>query len=113
LKTLKADASESNQGVDTHLHLSASDIDHQGIGHVLELLDHFRHDGANGTHLCLVFPAMVSDGKDMVLTARPHDAAYVRTISKQLLLGLISSIRQASLTAVGRRLVGIGNSVAL
>ncbi|KAL2848751.1 hypothetical protein BJX68DRAFT_238636 [Aspergillus pseudodeflectus] len=65
LKIQKADASESNQELDTYLLLSASNIDHQGRGHVLELLDHFRHDGPNGTHLCLVLPAMVSDGKDM------------------------------------------------
>lgn len=70
------------------LHLSSASICHPGKEHVLELLDYFEHDGPNGTHLCLVLPAMVSDGEGMTVNGRPHQAAYVQSISKQLLLGL-------------------------
>ncbi|EDN02332.1 predicted protein [Histoplasma mississippiense (nom. inval.)] len=45
------------------LKLSAPGLDHPGKGHVIELLDYFEHDGPNGTHLCLVLPAMISDGE--------------------------------------------------
>ncbi|KAJ0422517.1 kinase-like domain-containing protein [Aspergillus carlsbadensis] len=88
LNILKADASENNQELATYLRLSALNRNHPGQRHVLELLDHFKHDGPNGTHLCLVLPVMISDGKEMTVTGRPRNATYVRMISRQLLLGL-------------------------
>ncbi|KAL3443559.1 serine protein kinase [Aspergillus insuetus] len=53
-----------------------------------QLLGSFKHDGPNGSQLCLVLPAMLSDGKEMTVTGRPHNAAYIRTNSKQLFIGL-------------------------
>lgn len=70
------------------LSLSESDIDHPGRRHVVELLDHFYHEGPNGNHLCLVLPAMVSDGQAMVTTGTPHQAGYIQLLSCQILLGL-------------------------
>ncbi|KLJ08549.1 hypothetical protein EMPG_16024 [Blastomyces silverae] len=88
LKILKADESNNNKELEILLKLSASGLDHPGKCHVIELLDHFELNGSNGTHLCLVFPAMLSDGEAMGASRRPRQAAYVRAISKQLLLGL-------------------------
>lgn len=62
--------------------------DHPGKNHVIQLLDHFTHDGPNGTHLCLVFPVMLSDGQSMTATGRLHGAEYVQAISTQVFLGL-------------------------
>lgn len=70
------------------LGLSKYNIQHPGRGHVVELLDHFYHAGPNGNHLCLVLPAMVSDGQAMVTTGTPHQAGYIQLLSRQILLGL-------------------------
>lgn len=88
LKILKADASRNEKELSIFLRLLAVNTDHPGKGHVLELLDHFKHDGPNGTHLCLVLPVMPSDGEGMTITGNPHQAAYVQSVSKQILLGL-------------------------
>lgn len=63
-------------------------MDHPGKQYITELLDHFEHDGPNGTYLCLVFPVMVSDGKEMVFIRNPRSIEYVRNVSEQILLGL-------------------------
>jgi serine/threonine-protein kinase SRPK3 len=70
------------------LRLSDPSLQHLGKGHIIELLDYFEHHGPNGTHLCLVLPAMVSDATAMTVNGRPHQAADVRSISKQILSGL-------------------------
>ncbi|KAE8340205.1 hypothetical protein BDV24DRAFT_175485 [Aspergillus arachidicola] len=88
LKILKADASKDSKGLSILLHLSDSDLQHPGKNHLMQLLDHFEHHGPNGTHLCLVLPVMVSDGEAMTITGRPHYAAYVQEVSRQILLGL-------------------------
>ncbi|KAL4983803.1 kinase-like domain-containing protein [Aspergillus falconensis] len=72
---IKADASKKDKELPVLLRLAA-------------LLDHFKHDGPNGTHLCLVLPVMISDGEEMTVNAKSHQAAYVQSISKQILLGL-------------------------
>ncbi|KAL4922941.1 serine protein kinase [Aspergillus undulatus] len=89
LKILKAEASENNKELFMFLKLSDQSLeDYAGKKHVLELLDHFQHDGPNGTHLCLVLPVMISDGQQMTVNGRPRQAAYVRFISQQILLGI-------------------------
>lgn len=55
---------------------------------MVELLDHFEHQGPNGKHLCLIFPVMVSDGEAMTATSQSRDISYVQSISKQIILGL-------------------------
>ncbi|KAH8422884.1 uncharacterized protein LDX57_000637 [Aspergillus melleus] len=59
-----------------------------GKRHVVKLLDHFEHHGPNGTHLCLVFPVLISDGKEMVRAGKPCQISSVQAIAKQILLGL-------------------------
>ncbi|QKX58581.1 uncharacterized protein TRUGW13939_05706 [Talaromyces rugulosus] len=88
LKILKSNASKDNKELEIYRRLSDLTVDHPGKNHVLQLLDHFMHDGPNGTHLCLVFPVMLFDGNSMTVTGIRHGVEYVETISKQLLLGL-------------------------
>ncbi|KAL4733839.1 kinase-like protein [Aspergillus similis] len=88
LKILKAEASEDNRELSILLTLSNSGMDHPGKRHVIELLDHFYHTGPNGTHLCLVFPVMISDGEGMTVTGNTQKAGYIQAISRQILLGL-------------------------
>lgn len=70
------------------LHLSHSTLKHPGKEYVVQLLDYFKHVGPNGTHLCLVLPFMVINGSDIVLSSKPTNTEYVRSISWQLSLGL-------------------------
>ncbi|KAL4999226.1 kinase-like protein [Aspergillus recurvatus] len=88
LKISKAEASEDNRELSCLLALSDSGMGHPGKRHVIELLDYFYHTGPNGTHLCLVFPVRISDGEAMTISGNPREAGYIRTISRQLLLGL-------------------------
>ncbi|KAH9845421.1 kinase-like protein [Teratosphaeria destructans] len=55
-------------------------------GHIVRLLDDFRHHGPNGEHLCLVFEPMGPD----VATCSAHSMPYWqrRSISKSLLMAL-------------------------
>ncbi|PYH63742.1 serine protein kinase [Aspergillus vadensis CBS 113365] len=88
LKILKADASADSKELLILRHLAASQLDHPGKSHVVELLDHFYHTGPNGVHLCLVFPVMISDLQEIIVTWTPRQAGYVETMSHQILLGL-------------------------
>ncbi|PKX99621.1 serine protein kinase [Aspergillus novofumigatus IBT 16806] len=88
LKILKAEASRNNKELAMLLRLSEPSLKHPGKGHVNELLDYFEHNGPNGTHLCLVLPAMVSDAAAMAVSGKPHHAADIRYISEQILSGL-------------------------
>lgn len=88
LKIVKADFSYENKELDVLLYLSKSRLDHPGKKNVVELLDHFEHQGPNGKHLCLVLPVMLSDGEAMTITSQPRDANFVLSISKQIILGL-------------------------
>ncbi|EXU97719.1 serine/threonine protein kinase domain protein [Metarhizium robertsii] len=61
-----------------------------GRHHILPLLDNFKHDGPNGNHACLVFPAM---GPDMSKYRRlfPNlriPLPLMKDISRQFLLAL-------------------------
>lgn len=88
LKILKSDTSRHNKELAILLRLSDPSIKHPGKNHVVQLLDHFEHQGPNGTHLCLVFPMLISDGQAMCVRQKPRHADYVKAISKQILLGL-------------------------
>ncbi|KAK9364301.1 kinase-like domain-containing protein, partial [Lipomyces kononenkoae] len=88
LKILRADASKNSNELSVLLHLSAPDLEHPGQRYVIQLLDHFEHHGPNGSHLCLILPSMMSDGGEMTRQGKPRQAAYVRTVSRQILLGL-------------------------
>ncbi|KAK2744180.1 hypothetical protein FQN57_004440 [Myotisia sp. PD_48] len=89
LKILQADISKDNRELSNLLRLSVPALDHHpGKQHVIELLDYFKHVGPNGTHLCLVLPIMMCDGEEMTATRIAHHPAYIKAISKQVLLGL-------------------------
>jgi serine/threonine-protein kinase SRPK3 len=63
---------------------------HPGRSHVISLLDHFRHRGPNGTHVCMVFDVL---GENLLGLIKRHQRKgvpqhLVRQIAKQVLLGL-------------------------
>lgn len=98
---LKADASKDNTELSMLLRLSGSNNEHPGRKYAIELLDHFYHTGPNGNHLCLVLPAMISDGQAMVTTGTPHQAGYIQLLSRQILLGL-DFIHQSGIVHCGK-----------
>lgn len=64
--------------------------DHPGRAYVVSLLDSFKHDGPNGTHVCMVFEVL---GENLLgLIKRYHykgiPKVLVQQITKQVLLGL-------------------------
>ncbi|KAH9857387.1 kinase-like domain-containing protein [Lenzites betulinus] len=63
---------------------------HPGRSHVISFLDHFRHKGPNGTHVCMVFEVL---GENLLGLIKRHQNKgvpmhVVRQIAKQILLGL-------------------------
>ncbi|TDL27667.1 kinase-like protein [Rickenella mellea] len=68
----------------------SSDPSHPGRKHVISFLDHFRHKGPNGSHVCMVFEVL---GENLLGLIRRHQNKgvpmhIVRQIAKQILLGL-------------------------
>ncbi|TRM68865.1 kinase-like domain-containing protein [Schizophyllum amplum] len=72
-------------------HASPSPADtHPGRSHVIGFLDHFRHEGPNGTHVCMVFEVL---GENLLGLIRRYEnkgvpMLLVKQIAKQVLLGL-------------------------
>ncbi|KAI0255198.1 kinase-like domain-containing protein [Lactifluus subvellereus] len=63
---------------------------HPGRSHVISFLDHFRHKGPHGTHVCMVFEVL---GENLLGLIKRHQRKgvpqhLVRQIAKQILLGL-------------------------
>ncbi|KAJ7121341.1 kinase-like domain-containing protein [Mycena crocata] len=63
---------------------------HPGRSHVISFLDHFRHTGPNGTHVCMVFEVL---GENLLGLVKRHQnkgvpMPIVKQIAKQVLLGL-------------------------
>ncbi|KAF8839081.1 kinase-like protein [Paxillus ammoniavirescens] len=63
---------------------------HPGRSHVISFLDHFRHKGPNGTHVCMVFEVL---GENLLGLIKRHQnkgvpMPLVKQIAKQVLLGL-------------------------
>ncbi|KAJ7621377.1 kinase-like domain-containing protein [Roridomyces roridus] len=63
---------------------------HSGRSHVISFLDHFRHKGPNGTHVCMVFEVL---GENLLGLVKRHQnkgvpMPLVKQIAKQVLLGL-------------------------
>ncbi|GJE88223.1 kinase-like protein [Phanerochaete sordida] len=63
---------------------------HPGKSHVISFLDHFRHKGPNGTHVCMVFEVL---GENLLGLIKRHQNKgvpmhLVKQIAKQILLGL-------------------------
>ncbi|KAJ3493433.1 hypothetical protein NLG97_g4736 [Lecanicillium saksenae] len=93
LKILTADSYGQENDIfeiDILKHMRCLAADEPGARHILQLLDNFQHDGPNGTHACLVFPAMGPDvtNYSQLFPKRRIPAPQIKTISRQLLLGL-------------------------
>lgn len=63
---------------------------HPGRSHVIQFLDHFRHKGPNGVHVCMVFEVL---GENLLGLIKRHQNKgvpmhLVRQIAKQILVGL-------------------------
>ncbi|TEB28286.1 kinase-like protein [Coprinellus micaceus] len=63
---------------------------HPGRSHVIQFLDHFKHKGPNGTHVCMVFEVL---GENLLGLIKRHQnkgvpMPLVKQIAKQVLLGL-------------------------
>lgn len=63
---------------------------HAGRSHVISFLDHFKHKGPNGTHVCMVFEVL---GENLLGLIKRHQNKGVpmhlcKQIAKQILLGL-------------------------
>ena len=63
---------------------------HRGKKHIVQLLDHFYHEGPNGIHLCLVLeflgPSVISETENYPSNRLPGNIA--REASKQIVHGL-------------------------
>ncbi|CCM03025.1 uncharacterized protein FIBRA_05142 [Fibroporia radiculosa] len=74
-----------------HPHPQASPSQtHPGRSHVISFLDHFRHKGPNGTHVCMVFEVL---GENLLGLIKRYQGKGVpihmtKQIAKQILLGL-------------------------
>lgn len=93
LKILEAEASSEEDGVfelEILQHISAVDDSNAGSGHVLHLLDHFRHEGPNGDHLCLTSKVMDAHMGRYARRFPRHQIPIpaLRQISRELLLAL-------------------------
>lgn len=59
---------------------------HPGRSHVISFLDHFRHRGPNGTHVCMVFEVL---GENLLGLIKRHQSkgvpmGLVKQIAKQV-----------------------------
>ncbi len=70
--------------------LVAADPNHPGRRHCVSLLDHFRHRGPNGSHVCMVFEVLGENLLGLIkrYQHRGVPAHIVKQIAKQVLLGL-------------------------
>ena len=79
---------------------------HAGRSHVISFLDHFRHKGPNGTHVCMVFEVL---GENLLGLIKRHQNKGVpmgvcKQIAKQILLGLDYMHRCCGVIHTGRSL---------
>ncbi|KAL9578020.1 MAG: hypothetical protein Q9212_005993 [Teloschistes hypoglaucus] len=79
----------TNNEIDILQLLAADNSQHPGKQHVVSLLDHFSHEGPNGTHDCLVFPVLGPNFRDKnhALQGR-FPADFARKICYQMGEGL-------------------------
>lgn len=89
-----------------HIEHKSSLSTHSGQNHVLRLLNHFRHEGEEGTHVCLVFPVL---GHHLGLqTAKVEQGripvAVMKEVARQLLQGLDYLHRECGIIHTGKAL---------
>lgn len=88
---------------------------HPGRSHVISFLDHFRHKGPNGTHICMVFEVL---GENLLGLIKRHQnkgvpMPFVRQIAKQVLLGLDYMHRCCGVIHTGLSALRVGDSLLL
>jgi len=93
LKILTADSDSGEHAtfeLDILEHIKITDGSKKGASHILGLLDHFRHRGPHGDHLCLVFKAMGPDltGYRRLFPGLRIPVLPLKQITRQLLLAL-------------------------
>ncbi|CAD6887157.1 unnamed protein product [Tilletia laevis] len=70
--------------------LVAANPNHAGRRHCVSLLDHFKHRGPNGTHVCMVFEVLGENLLGLIKRYQHRGVPpnIVKQIAKQVLLGL-------------------------
>jgi serine/threonine-protein kinase SRPK3 len=70
--------------------IHSTNIDSPGYQHIAQLLDHFEHEGVNGTHVCMVFEVLGESLLSLIkrFKYRGIPAAMVKKVADQVLLGL-------------------------
>ena len=86
---------------------------HPGRSHVISFLDHFRHKGPNGTHVCMVFEVL---GENLLGLIKRHQnkgvpMPMVKQIAKQVLLGLDYMHRCCGVIHTGKRPTTFPNNI--
>lgn len=93
LKVVKSDGHYTETALDEIQLLqrvTTSSQAHPGHTHVVGLVDDFRHDGPNGSHVCMVFEVLGENLLGLIkrYQHRGVPTHIVRQIAKQILLGL-------------------------
>ncbi|KAL1407347.1 hypothetical protein Q8F55_006769 [Vanrija albida] len=93
LKVVKSDGHYTETALDEIQLLKAvttASTSHPGRSHVVGLVDDFRHDGPNGSHVCMVFEVLGENLLGLIkrYQHRGVPTHIVRQIAKQILLGL-------------------------
>lgn len=109
LKILRSDCYNGNHDIFElemlqHMEQKSSVSIHPGRNHVLQLLNHFRHEGVDGTHVCLVFPVL---GHHLGLQAAKFEqsripVAVMKEVARQLLQGLDYLHQECGIIHTGR-----------
>ncbi len=93
LKVVKSDGHYTETALD-EIQLLQKLVDsnphHAGRRHVVQLLDHFRHTGSNGSHVCMVFEVLGENLLGLIKRYQHRGVPQhiVKQITKQVLLGL-------------------------
>ncbi|BEI79913.1 hypothetical protein CcaverHIS002_0104420 [Cutaneotrichosporon cavernicola] len=93
LKVVKSDGHYTETALDEIQLLqrvTTSSESHPGRSHVVGLVDDFRHNGPNGSHVCMVFEVLGENLLGLIkrYQHRGVPTHIVRQIAKQILLGL-------------------------
>jgi len=109
LKILRSDCYNGNHDIYElemlqHIQQKSQLSINPGRNHVIQLLNHFRHEEANGNHVCLVFPVL---GHHLGLQAAKFEqeripVAVMKEVARQLLEGLDFLHRECGIIHTGR-----------
>lgn len=70
--------------------IHSTNTNSRGYQHIAQLLDHFEHQGLNGTHICMVFEVLGESLLSLIkrFKYRGIPVAVVKKVTAQVLLGL-------------------------